>query len=161
MFQRLRDWWTLHSASAFSPEYAQAMERRMPGYLAIQASAKRDAEDRHRREAIWWESVVAMQEAGRIEEAVRQIQMNMQELNRFVLDPLERIGMLYAREVDRLLSLQDRDSATAAAREAIRWMSIWASHSTSGGEGTARSRATAEFEAQLGQKLATATDAAG
>jgi len=161
MFQRLRDWWILHSASAFSPEYAQAMERRMPGYLAIQASAKRDAEDRHRREAVWWESVVAMQEAGRVEEAVQQIQTNMQELNQFVLDPLERLGMLYAREVDRLVSLQDRDGAAAAAREAVRWMSIWASHSTSGGEGTARSRATAELETQLRQKLAAATNAAG
>ena len=69
--------------------------------------------------------------------------------------------MLYAREVDRLVSLQDRDGAAAAAREAVRWMSIWASHSTSGGEGTARSRATAEFETQLRQKLAAATNAAG
>jgi hypothetical protein len=132
------------------------MERRMPGYLAIQESAKRDAEDRRRREAVWWESVVAMQEAGRIEEAVQQTHTNAQALNAFVLDPLERIAMLYAREVDRLLSLHDHDGATAAARAAGLWMSIWTSHSTSGGEGTARSRATAELEARLRQKLAAA-----
>jgi hypothetical protein len=154
MFQRLRDWWTLHSASAQSPEYDQAMERRMPGYLAIQAAAKRDAEDRHRREAEWWRGVVAMQEAGRIEDVVQQIQSNLEELNQFVLDPLERIGQLYAREVDRVLALNDRTAAEAAAREAVRWMSIWASGSTSGGEGTARSRAMGEMDRELQQKLA-------
>ena len=130
----------------------------MPGYLSIQASAKRDAENRHRCEAVWWESLVAMQEAGRVEEAVLQIQANERELGKFVLDPLERIAMLYAREVDRLLALGDRSGAASAAREAGRWMSIWASHSTSGGEGTARSGAAAELEAQLRQKLAAADE---
>ena len=137
------------------------MERRTPGYLAIQESARRDPEGRRRREEAWWESVVAMQEAGRVEDAVRQTEANARELDRFVLDPFERIAMLYALEVDRLLALGDRPGAESAAREASRWMSIWASHSTSGGEGTARSRATAELKAQLGQKLPTATDAAG
>jgi len=153
MFQRLRDWWTLHSASAHSPEYDQAMERRMPGFLAIQAAQRRDAEDRRRREEAWWQSVVAMQAAGRMDEAVRETQANIDDLSRFVLDPFERIAMLYAREVDRLLALHDRPAAEAAAREAVRWMSIWASGSTSGGEGTARSRAMAEMDAELQKKL--------
>jgi len=128
----------------------------MPGFLAMQASARRDVEDRRRREAAWWQTVVAMQDAGRVDEAARQTEANAQELSRFVLDPFERIAMLYAREVDRLLTLHDRAGAAAAAREAIRWMSIWASGSTSGGEGTARSRATADLETELQQKLAAA-----
>jgi len=130
------------------------MERRMPGFLAIQAAQRRDAEDRHRREEAWWQSIVAMQAAGRVDEAVRETQANLDPLSRFVLDPFERIAMLYAREVDRLLALHDRPAAEAAAREAVRWMSIWASHSTSGGEGTARSRAMAEMDAELQKKLA-------
>ena len=94
-----------------------------------------------------------MQEAGRVDEAVQQTLANVEELNRFVIAPLERIGQLYAREVDRLLAVNDRAGAEAAAREAVRWMSIWASHSTSGGEGTARSRAMTEMEMELQQKL--------
>lgn len=153
MFQRLRDWWTLHSAPANSPEYDQAMERRLPGFLTIQAGQRRDAADRWRREEVWWQSVVTMQAAGRVDEAVRETQANIEQLSRFVLDPFERIAMLYAREVDRHLALHDRPAAEAAAREAVRWMSIWASGSTSGGEGTARSRAMAEMDAKLRQKL--------
>ena len=142
------------SASAQSPEYDQAMERRMPGFLRIQAAQRRDAEDRRRREDAWWQGIVAMVDAGRVEDAVRETQANMQELVRFVLDPDERIAMMYAREVERLLALKDRAGAELAAREAVRWMSIWASGSTSGGEGTARSRAMAEMDAELQRKLA-------
>ena len=130
------------------------MERRMPGFLAIQAAQRRNAEDRRRREEAWWQDAIALQTAGRIEEAVRETQANLEQLSRFVLDPFERIAMLYAREVDRLLALNDRAGAEVAAREAVRWMSIWASGSTSGGEGTARSRAMAEMEAELRRKLA-------
>jgi len=126
----------------------------MPGFLAIQAAQRRDAEDRRRREDAWWQSVVALQTAGRIDEVAAETQANLEQLSRFVLDPFERIAMLYAREVDRLLALQDRPAAEAAAREAVRWMSIWASGSTSGGEGTARSRAMADMEAELRRKLA-------
>lgn len=130
------------------------MERRMPGFLEIQAAQRRDAEERRRREEAWWQDVVAMQDAGRVDEAAQQTEANLQELGRFVLDPFERIAMLYAREVDRLLARRDRAGAERAAREAVRWMSIWASGSTSGGEGTARSRAMAEMDAELQRKLA-------
>ncbi len=130
------------------------MERRLPGFLAMQAKTRRDTEDRRRREEAWWQEVLAMQAAGRVDEAAQLTQANAEELGRFVLDLYERIAMLYAREVDRRLALHDRPGAEAAAREAVRWMSVWASGSTSGGEGTARSRAMADMDKELQRKLA-------
>lgn len=153
MFQWLRDWWTLHTCSAFSSEYEAAMERRMPGFGAMQNKFANDATDRRRREEQWWRSVVALQEAGEIERAARETEANAAELSRFVLEPFERLGMLYAREADRLLAKNDSEDARAAARKAVWWMGVWASHSTSGGEGTARSAAGAEMQGDLERRL--------
>jgi hypothetical protein len=153
MFQRLRDWWTLKSKSAFSPEYDAAMERRMPGHGAIQKKFASDAKERRRQEEAWWQSVVAMQEAGEIEKAARETEANVSELSRFVLEPFERLGMLYSREADRLLLKKDLDGARGAAHKAVWWMSVWASHSTSGGEGTARSAEAARMEQDLAARI--------
>ena len=154
MFQRLRDWWTLHSKSAHSPEYDAAMERRMPGFRAIQRQQAADAAERHRQQEAWWQSVVAIQESGRIREASEQTLANLNAIDRFVRDPLEQLATLYAREVDRLLALNDRAGAAAAASEAVRLMSIWASWSTSGGEGTARMNEMTRMDEALQQRLA-------
>src|SRR4051794_28229086 len=125
MLRWLRDWWTLQSKSAQSPEYDDAMERRMPGFKAIQRQQATDAAERHRREEAWWQSVVALQEAGRIEAVEAQVDADAGELNKFVLDPTERLAMLYGREVDRLLALGDRVGATRAADHAISLMLRW------------------------------------
>ena len=153
MFQRIRDWWTLQSKSPHSPEYDAAMERQMRGFREIQRRQAADAEERRRREAAWWQSAVARQEAGRIEEVVREMEADA-GLGEFVVDPMERRATLYAREVDRLLARGDRAGAEAAASEAVRLMSIWASWSTSGGEGTARMSEMARMDEALKQRLA-------
>jgi hypothetical protein len=153
LLQRLRDWWTIQSKSAHSPEYDEAMERRMPGFRAIQAGFAQQAKDRRREEEAWWQGVVAMQEAGQIAEAEKHSLDNMDALNRFVLDPFERLGLLWAREVDRLLALGDRPGAEAAASRASWWMSNWAAGSTSGGEGTARSNAARQLDDDLRRRL--------
>jgi hypothetical protein len=153
MLQWLRDWWTLKSKSAFSPEYEAAMERRMPGFGAIQKEFANDAKERRRLEKQWWQSVVALQEAGEVERAARETEAKVAELNRFVLEPFERLGMLYSREVDRLLTTNDVENARLAARKAMWWMDVWASHSTSGGEGTARSAAAAEMQRDLAARV--------
>src|SRR3954465_7453257 len=111
MLQRLRDWWTLQTISAFSPKYDAAMERRMPGFQAIRRQQAADAAERHRREQAWWRSVVALQEAGRIDEVEAQVNADAGELSKFVLDPTERLAMLYGCEVDRLLALGDQVGA--------------------------------------------------
>jgi hypothetical protein len=141
MFQQLREWLT-----TMKPK---------PGkdFSAQRAKWADDARLRREREDEWWKAMTALQAAGRIANAEKLIVENMAEVSRFVLDPEERIATLHAREVDRLLALGDRAGAEAAAREASRWMSIWASHSTSGGEGTARSNAGARMEEELRQKL--------
>ncbi len=59
----------------------------MPGFLGIQAAQRRDAEDRRRREEAWWQGVVAMVDAGQVEEAVQQTGKRAGS-SRFVLDPL-------------------------------------------------------------------------
>ena len=91
----------------------------MPGYLAVQAQFAADAERRRQQEEAWWQSVVAMQAAGRIADAVKHAEEHMAELSRFVLDPMERLAMLYVHEVDRLLATGDRPGAELAAREAV------------------------------------------
>jgi hypothetical protein len=153
MFQWLRDWWTLKSKSAFSPEYEAAMERRMPGFGATQKKFATSAKQRRRLEEQWWPSVVALQEAGEIERAAKETEANAEELSRFVLEPFERLGMLYSREVDRLLARNDLEGAGRAAHQANWWMSVWASHATSGGEGTARSAAAAEMQRDLARRV--------
>jgi hypothetical protein len=154
MFRRLRAWWTTQSVRYRSPEYHAAMEVLTPGYSARVAKKNADAANRRRREEAWLAALVSLQEAGRIEDAVGQALADM-NANRlaFVLDPLERIAMLYAREVDRLLALGEVDAAHRAAREAIRHMQMWASGSTSGGEGTARMAATGRMQQELDAKL--------
>ena len=154
VFRRLRAWWSTQSAPYRSPAYNAAMEALEPGYGARLASENADAEQRRRREDAWFESLVALQQAGRIEEAANQAlaDMNANKLG-FVLDPLERVAMLYAREVDRLLALGDADGAAVAAREADRHMRVWASWSTSGGEGTARSGAADRMQQELHARL--------
>jgi hypothetical protein len=153
MFQWLRDWWTLNSKSAFSPEYEAAMERRMPGFGARQKKLAEDTKARRRLDEQWWQSVCALQEAGEIERAAKETEANAAELGRFVVEPFERIGMLYSREVERLLAKNDVEGAKLAAHKANWWMSVWASHSTSGGEGTARSNAAAEMQRDLARRL--------
>ena len=72
----------------------------------------------------------------------------------FVYDAPEWLAALYAREVDRLLALGDAAAASRAAWEAMRLMHVWASWSTSGGEGTARMAAAGEMQRSLDAKLA-------
>jgi hypothetical protein len=153
MLQWLRDWWTLKSRSAFSPEYEAAMERRVPGFGAIQKGFANSAKARRRLEEQWWQSVVALQEAGELERAAKATEANIAELGRFVLEPFERLGLLYSREADRLLAKDDVEGARLAAHKANWWMSVWASHSTSGGEGTARSAAAAQMERDLARRI--------
>jgi hypothetical protein len=131
------------------------MEVLEPGYLDRLAREKARVDERREREAAWFDSLVALQQAGRIEEAASQAEadMNAGRLD-FVYDPPEWLAALYAKEVDRLLAGGDGGGAVRAAREAMRQMEIWASWSTSGGEGTARMTAAGELQRSLDAKLA-------
>jgi hypothetical protein len=113
-----------------------------------------EADQRRQREQEWFDSLVQMQEAGQIEQAAKQAlaDMDADRLN-FVLEPMERVAMLYAREVDRLLKSNDPDGARKAMHSALHYMGVWASWSTSGGEGTARSQAGEVMRTELESKL--------
>jgi hypothetical protein len=67
MFRRLRAWWTTQSARYRSPEYVAAMDVLTPGYAARVATENADVADRRRREEQWFESLVELQQAGRID----------------------------------------------------------------------------------------------
>jgi hypothetical protein len=126
------------------------MEILEPGHIARVATQNADAADRRRQEEVWFQALVKLQEAGRVDEAAAQAVADMEAQRlRFVLEPLESIAMLYAREVDRLLALDDVEGARRAESEAMRYMGAWASWSTSGGEGTARSRAGDRMQSEL------------
>lgn len=154
MFRRLRAWWEREKHPYGSPGYNAASEILEPGYQAQLAQQKARAADRHQQEAAWFASLVELQNAGRVDEAAARAEADMKEGRAsFVLEPMESIAMLYAREVDRLLALGDPAGAKRARDEASRHMSIWASWSTSGGEGTARSNAGARMEQELDAKL--------
>src|SRR5262245_59706306 len=132
MFQRLRDWWTIKTASPFSAAYEQALKRMRPGLAQRKAQLARETQDRRAREAARWQRMLALQAAGRVADAEAEITgPGAAELDRFVLEPLERLATLYALDVERLLTLGDRPGAEAAAHRANYWMSVWASHSTS------------------------------
>jgi hypothetical protein len=155
MLQRLRDWWTIKTASPMSAAYDAALGRMRPGYAQQQARRERESQEWREREAAWWQRMLALQADGRVADAEAEIASPgaAMELSRFVLEPLERLANLYALDVERLLKLGDRAGAEAAARRADYWMGVWASHSTSGGEGTARSNEAARMAAELRGKL--------
>jgi hypothetical protein len=154
MFQRMRDWWTLQTKPEDSPQYEAVIERRSPGSTAARREARRRREEAWERERVWWESVVAMQEAGRVEEVETQTRANMHQISSFVLEPLECLALLYGREVDRLLALGDVPAAHRAARQAMSLMQEWAAGSSSGGEGAARMTSLNRLEKELDAKLA-------
>jgi hypothetical protein len=155
MFRRLRAWWASQKCPYRSPEYNAAMDVLEPGYLARMAEEDARYEQRNRRERDWFDSLVALQQAGRVDDAAKQAEadMNGGRID-FVLEPMERIAHLYALDVDRLLALGDIGGARRASGEADRYMAIWASWSTSGGEGTARSRARDELRRELDARIA-------
>ena len=155
MFRRIRAWWATQKHPYGSPAYNAAMEVLEPGYLNRLAEENARVDVRRQREAAWFESLVALQQAGRIGEAAAQAEADMTagRLD-FVYDVPEWLAALYAKEVDRLLALGDAAAASRAAREAMRHMHVWASWSTSGGEGTARMAAASELQRSLGAKLA-------
>ena len=155
MFRRLRAWWATQKHPYSSPAYNAAMEVLEPGYLGRLAEENARVDERRRREAAWFVSLVALHQAGRIEEAAARAEADMTagRLN-FVYDVPECLAALYAKEVDRLLALGDAGAAVLAAREAMRHMHVWASWSTSGGEGTARMAAAGEMQRSLDARLA-------
>src|SRR5688500_17636510 len=108
MLRRLRAWWATQKHPYRSPAYHAAMEALEPGYLDRLAAENARVDERRRREAAWFESVVSLQQAGRIEEAAAQAEADMTagRLN-FVYDVPEWLAALYAKEVDRLLGLGD------------------------------------------------------
>jgi hypothetical protein len=132
------------------------MEVLEPGYLAAKAEERRRLDERRRREGEWFNARLAPA-GGAIEEAIRRAEADFASgVAPFVADPLEKYAQLYAREVDRLLAAGDVPGARRAGSEAVYYLQVWASHSTSGGEGTARSREAAEMEDALRRRIADA-----
>ena len=92
----------------------------------------------------WWRAALALEEAGRCEEAERAIREAVPHIG-----AAASIAEMYARRMRVLQRAGDEPRAIEAFKNAVDWMGTYAGWATSGGEGEALSRERDDFRAAL------------
>ena len=117
-----------------------------------QPETKRERKQRRKRltnsgggPPAWWAAAQALEEEGRIEEAVELVGREC-DLQGAIISQAE----LWARAMHRRLEAGDRDGAKHAWGKSRDYAYAYAASATSGGEGAALSRERDAFLAQLG-----------
>lgn len=95
---------------------------------------------------LWWQKAVALEQSNRLEEAERAITEAVQHIG-----AAASVAELYRLRMVRLIETGDVEGARAAADQAERWITFYASQATSGGEGVALSQERDQFLAELGR----------